>query len=337
MSDASWNIARLTDLGRAYWLSSVLHAALRTGIVAELVKGPATADALAERLDLDSRATGMLLAAMESLDLAVLDQGAASLAPGLDQLLDPEGQRSLYHYCLHMATVAPNWTHLSESVASGQPLPRPPMPEDGSLPPGRVHFYRGMRDLGRLAAPGLAGRLGMQPDWHVLDLGGGPGVYALHFAAEVPGLRATVFDLPVSRQFFEANTAGHPAAGAVDFMAGDFLEDDLGGPYDAVWMSHILHSNGPRRCVLMLQKAASALKPGGRLWVQDFLLGAEGTAGRFAAIFALNMLVNTNGGRTYSFSEVAEFMTQAGLEDISDLGRIRPRADGWLVGARKPL
>lgn len=81
MRQATWDIARLTDLGMAYWSSSVLHAALRTGLAAELVRGPAAADELARRLELDPRATAMLLEAMAALDLVVIRQGAAELAP----------------------------------------------------------------------------------------------------------------------------------------------------------------------------------------------------------------------------------------------------------------
>lgn len=336
MEQKKWHIARLTEVGRAYWYSAVLHAALKTGIMSELVKAPATPEDLAQRLKLDTRATAMLLTAMAAQDMVRDQAGLFTLDPELTALMDPEATPSLFHYTMHMAYTSGAWAKLDQAVASGQALPKPPPPADGSTPPGQMHFYKGMRDLGWLAAPGLAKRLGMQPGWHVMDMGGGPGVYALNFAADTPGLKVTVLDLPAAKEFFEQTTSGHPAAKAVDFLTGDFNLDPLGGPYDGIWMSHILHSFDSAGCAALFKRVAEALKPGGRVWVQDFVLGAEGSAGEFAALFALNMLIHTEHGRTYSAAEIGAFMTNAGLEQVEELGRIRPQADGWIMGARKP-
>lgn len=331
-----WNVAEVTGLARDYWQSSMFHAGLKTGLIAELSQGPATTEELAARLGLHPRSTGLLLAALAALEVLEEQDGGYGLNPQLGGLLDPDGAGGVYHYCMHMAMGGPAWTKLDQVVASGEPIPRPPAPADGSVPPAQLAFYLGMRDLGRLAAPGLAARLGLEPGMHLLDLGGGPGIYAHAMAAETPGLKVTVFDLPQSERFFRETNQGHPASERVDFRAGDYHHDGMGGPYDAVWMSHILHSMNSAGCQEVMSKASEVLKPGGRLWMQDFVVGAEGSAGRFASLFAINMLVNTPGGRTYSFEEIAGFMTRAGLERVEELGRIRPRAEGWIIGATKP-
>lgn len=328
--------AELMDYGRAYWQSSVLLTAVKTGVTGRLAKGPASADELAQDLGLSSRGLSLLLQAMVSEGLAELRGEAYGLAPEAAALLDPDSGQGLHHYLMHAAHLMSAWSRMDEAVVSGEPVPKPPPPPGGELPPSRLAFYLGMRDLGRMGAPGMAERLGLAPGSHVLDLGGGPGVYALTMAAETPGLKATVFDFPVSERFFRAEVQGHPAADRVEFKAGNFLTDDLGGPYDLIWASHILHSMGPEEFQGLMGKAARALKPGGRIWLQDFLLDAGGRAGRFAALFALNMLVNTPTGRTYSSQEVCAMLGQAGFVEARFLGLTRPGDLAALVSARLP-
>jgi SAM-dependent methyltransferase len=327
-------LAELMDFGRGFWTSSVLLAAVRTGVTGELAKGPAEASELTQRLGLSSRGLDILLTAMKAMGLCQDQDGVFSLAPGLDQLLDPQSPAGLHNYLMHNTYLMQTWSRLDESITSGQPIPKPPAPPDGELPPPRRYFYLGMRDLGRLGAPGLAARLGISPDWRLLDLGGGPGVYALTMAAETPGLKATVFDFPASRQFFQEESQGHPAADRVDFQEGNFLNDDLGGPYDAVLASNILHTMGPDDFQKLMIKVAKALTPGGRIWIQDFFLDAPGRAGRFAALFALNMLVNTTVGRTYSSTEVGGMLRSAGFDDIEFLGVTQAKDLASMLAAR---
>jgi hypothetical protein len=234
-----------------------------------------------------------------------------------------------------MADMVADWAKLAECVRTGRPVERP-RPAEGEPSPQRDHFYRAMRDLARQQAEGLAARLGLEPGRRLLDLGGGPGVYACTFASEVPGLEAAVFDLPGAREHFLAERARHPGAELVEFVAGDYRSEPVGGPYHVVWISQVLHGAGPAECRQLMHKAAEALAPGGVLWVQEFIVDPTGQGHLFPALFGLNMLVNTSEGRSYTREEIAEMMAAAGLAEIGYHGPTAEGSPAQLMRAAKP-
>jgi SAM-dependent methyltransferase len=330
-----WSAQRLTSLAQAYWPACALQAAVQTGLTAELAKGPAAPEELASRLGLDGRGLGMLLTALLHLEVAVAEEGRYHLHPEVQPFLSPESGRDLSNAVLHMADMVADWAQLAQCVRSGRPVERPE-PAEGGPSPQRAHFYRAMRDLARQQARGLAARLGLAPGQRLLDLGGGPGVYACTFAAEVPGLEAAVFDLPGAREHFQEERRRHPGAEGVEFLAGDYRKDPLGGPYDVVWLSQVLHGAGPAECQRLVEAAAGALAPGGVLWVQEFIVDPTGQGHVFPALFGLNMLVNTSEGRSYTRDEIAGMMAAAGLEEPSYQGPTAEGAPAQLMRAAKP-
>jgi hypothetical protein len=103
---------------------------------------------------------------------------------------------------------------------------------------------------------------------------------------------------------------------AQEFIEGDFLKVDFGEGYDLVLMSQIFHSNSPEECVLLVKKGYRTLRKGGRLVVHDFILNEDKVSPPSAAIFAVNMLVNTPKGRTYTAGEITSWMEGANFQDI---------------------
>ena len=94
----------------------------------------------------------------------------------------------------------------------------------------------------------------------------------------------------------------------------------------------MLHINGPEENLLLLKKAYDALVPGGQVVVHDFILNAEKTAPRAGALFALNMLVNTQKGNAYSEPEYRAWLEAAGFEGIALLPL--PGPTDLIVGTR---
>ena len=332
MSPKQWKPEDVSRLAHGFWASAILHTAVSTGIAARLAQqGPAIPKDLAAELSLDQRATRMLVIALHALELAVKQGEAYALAPGLDTLLDPEAPRSLNNMVLHMADLMPIWAHLADCVRSGKPLERPEKKADNGEPAGRAHFYRAMRDIARQQARGVAARLGLASGQSLLDLAGGPGVYGLTFADETPGLMATVFDLPGAQPYFQEEAALHERGTEVRFIAGNYENDDLGGPYDMVWLSQVLHGEGPDECRRLVAKAASALKPGGALWVQEFVVDTEAPKHPWPALFSVNMLVNTEDGQGYTAADICGFMGEAGLTGCTFEGPTRENSPASLV------
>jgi len=326
--EQTWNPQRLNGLAHGYWSSFALHAAVELGLTERLAQGPAPAPELARDLGVDPRALEMLLVALCGLELVVEKEGSYALEPSARQFFTPGSPRDMSGVILHLADLVPDWAQLAQGVRQGKAVAGKWSQQR------RQRFYRAMRDLARQQAPGLAARLGLAPGQHLLDLGGGPGVYGFTFADEVPGLEVTVFDLAQSRPSFEEEARLHPQAHRVRRRDGDYNQDSLGGPYQVVWISQVLHGEDPDTCRLILNKAAAALEPGGTLWVQEFLVEPGGHP--FPALFSLNMLLLTRGGQGYRAEELARFLAEAGLSDIEHLGPTQEGGPASLMRARKP-
>ncbi len=190
------------------------------------------------------------------------ENGRYALVPAARAWFDPASPASLDQAVRPHADLVPRWARLADCVRSGAPLPRPAEGED---PTGREHFFLAMRDLARQLAPGLAARLAVKPASRLLALAGSPGIYGLTLAAETPEASAAVFDLPEAEPHFRAEAARHPGAPRTRYLAGDYRRDPLGGPYDLIWLSQVLHGEGPAACRELMAKAVAALAPGGRL------------------------------------------------------------------------
>jgi precorrin-6B methylase 2 len=177
----------------------------------------------------------------------------------------------------------------------------------------------------------VVGKLHLEKVSRVLDVGGGSGAFAMAFAKAKPGINATVFDLPnvvpLTRRYIEAEGL----SARVNTAVGDYNMDPLGKGYDLVFLSAIVHSNSPAQNLQLIEKCVEALNPGGQVVVLDFIMEENRTAPAHGAVFALNMLVGTEAGDTYTESEVREWMTKTGLSGINRVDT--PFGTSMLIGA----
>jgi len=190
----------------------------------------------------------------------------------------------------------------------------------------------GMFNLAMQIAPRIVPHMDLAGRRRLLDLGGGPGTYAIHFCLQNPELTAVVVDLPTTRPFAEKTIARFGLADRVAFDDGDFINRDIEGRYDVAWLSHILHGEGPEGCAVILKKAVAALEPGGLLLVQEFIMDDTKDGPVFPALFSLNMLVGTPHGQAYSLGELTAMMEAAGLTDVRRIPLELPNGAGIMAG-----
>lgn len=326
---AGWTPGRLLEVSGSYWQTCALHAAVKLDIFSHLAPGPRSAEALARELAVDPRALEMLLNAAAAMGLLEKSAGRFGCSGPARTYLSRSSEHYLGHMLLHHHHLFDAWGRLDEAVRTGQAV-RGRGDVDEAL--RRESFLMGMFNLAMQVAPQVAAAIDLAGYRNLLDLGGGPGTYAVHFCRENPGLRATVFDLPTSRPFAEKTIARFNLQRRVRFAPGDFHLDPVPAPCDVVWLSHILHAEDPAACRRILAKAAAALTPGGLILVHDFFLSDDRAHPLFPALFSLNMLLATPAGQAYSESEVRRMLVEIGISGIRRLDLKMPNDSGVLMG-----
>ena len=325
-----WNTGELLALSGKYWHTCTLHAGVKLGIFSEIGEDHVSAGEMAGQIGVDERGITALLDALSAMELLVKTGSRyANTADGLKLLVKTSPHYIGYMIMHHHHLVEP-WSRLDEAVTSGQSVSREVVHDDES----RESFLMGMFNMAMGIAPLVSREIDLQGKTSFLDLGGGPGTYAIHFCLANPELNATVADLSTTRPFAEKTIARFDLSTRVRFMPCDYLEDAIEGAYDVAWLSHILHGEGPDECQMILQKAVSALDEGGSLFIHEFILDNTSDGPLFPALFYLNMLINTEKGRSYTEGQLHGMMKKAGLSQIKRLPFKGPTDSGIMVGKK---
>ncbi len=328
MPQFDWNPGKLMQLSGAYWQTCALHAAVKLDLFTHLAAQPQSAAQLAAIIDADKDATARLLNAMCAMDLAEKTESIYTARPAAARFLAKTSDGYIGFMIMHHHHLVHSWANLDQAVLSGRSVRDSVVYDDDK----RESFLMGMHATARVTAPLIVPAIDLSACSHVLDLGGGPGTYAINFCQQAPDLTASVFDLPESRPFAEKNIAAHQLDGRIKFIGGNYRETDIPGAYDFVWMSHILHGESPAMAASLVKKAARALRPGGKLAIHEFILSDTADSPLFPALFSLNMLLGTDGGRAYTDSRLRDMMTAAGIGAIERLAVSTPNDSGVLIG-----
>jgi len=316
----------LMAVGHGYQRSMILLAALKLGVFRGLAAGGCDASALARRVGADPGKLSVLLDALAALGL-VGKRGKRyrNTKPAHDLLLP--GPRSKESILLHHLDGWGEWGRLPATIRAGR------TPRGGTEGNWQENFIRGMEENALERAAAVAREIPLRPGERVLDLGGGPGTYAVAWADACPGAGITVFDTPATLRVARKILREKGAERRVRLLEGDFLVDPIGGPYDFVWISQILHAYSKSDCVKLLRRAHSALVPGGRVAVQEFLPAEGKTSPAGPVFFSVHMVAVTEGGRAYTGREIAAMIKAAGFRKIS-AARPDPRGVGILRALR---
>ena len=329
MTSESIHPGKLLSLSGAYWETCALHGAVKLDIFTAIAHEGSTAKAVAQKINADPRSVAMLLDALCAMGLLEKKKDNYTNTLLSSTFLSKESPRYVGFMIMHHHHLVESWSRLDEAVMSGKPVRGRISHEDDTR---RESFLMGMFNLAMGMAPTLVPTLDLTGKTRLLDLGGGPGTYAIHFCMHNPDIRATVFDLPTTRPFAEKTIKKFDMSHRIDFQEGNFLETQIEGTYDVVWISHILHGDSPEDCKRIVKKAARVLEPGGMMIIHDFILNNEKDGPLFPALFSLNMLLGTQGGQAYSEDEIEEMMRLAGMENIYRTPYVGPMTSGIMVG-----
>jgi len=298
----------IRKLWSAYWTARPLITGANLEIF-EHLKTKKTAPAAAKKIKADPRATEILLDALSGLGYVKKWGKSYRNTKEANLFLVKSSPYYQGDIIRHADNLWNAWGRLDEVVLTGKPVLR-----DNKAAFNLEAFILGMHNLAVFKARSVINAIGMKHVKKAADIGGGPGTYAMEMRKQ--GVeRVTLFDLPDTVEIAKRHIKKLGVKG-IDFLAGDFLKDSLGKGYDLVFMSNIHHANNTEGASLLTKKAYEALNTGGRAVIHEFYMKENRTEPLPGALFSINMLVNTPGGRCYTEKELKGFLKQAGFKKI---------------------
>ncbi len=312
--------------------SRVLTAGLQLGVFSLIAAGKTAAGEIAVAAQASERGVKMLLNALVACQLLARNGARYELTPLTARFLI-RGTPDYLGLLMEQDDLWESWGHLTEVIRSGQPLHRVEAQElaEQFFPT----LVQTLHVLHRERARRMAEALGVgkvSKGLRAIDVACGSGVWGIAVAEADPQARVTAHDFPamlaVTREYLQR----HGVERQFDFLPGDLKTVDFGREqYDLALLGNILHSEGEESSRSLLRRLHAALRPGGRAVIIEFLANDDRTGPPFPVFFALNMLLNTEHGDTFTFAEYATWLRKAGFHRVetADIGSHSPLVIGY--------
>jgi len=310
-----WTVEGIMEKTRCYQWACVFFAAADLDVFSRLGEKSRRTGELADELGTDERGTRILLDALAVMGLLVKKDGVYSLVEGIGEVLTEKGAGSVLDAVRHQGNCHRRWVQLANVVRSGKAAER--IASIRGADADRESFIGAMHNFSGAAVEGVIKNLGGMKFSHLLDIGGASGTWTMAFLNAVEGSRATLFDRPEVVEMAKERIAEAGLAERVEFAGGDYLSDDeLGGGFDMAWLSAITHQHSRQQNRKLYAKVYKALTEEGAIVIRDVVMDEGRTEPAGGAMFAVNMLVATEGGDTFTFEEYRADLEGAGFGDV---------------------
>ncbi len=322
----------------AYAPPLIIEAAIHNCVFDTLASGPMAVAAVSAATGASVRGLASIMNALTGLGLLTrTDDGIFALTPESAAFLVSTKPSFLGGLYKHMSRqLIPSWLSLSDVVRTG----KPPRGVHGDADASSEFFQQFVADIfplsygpARVAAEALGLRTLTAP-YRVLDVGAGSGVWGIAFAQASPHVEVTALDWPKVLDIASGLAERFGVAGRFHRLEGDLRTTDLGAGYQAATIGHILHGEGAVHSRDLLRRVFDALAPGGSVVIAEFLVSQDRRGPAIGLLFGVTMLVNTEEGDTFSFEEIAAWLTEAGFVNARML---ECESHSPLILADKPL
>lgn len=159
----------------------------------------------------------------------------------------------------------------------------------------------------------LAQKYDFSPYKTVVDIGGSGGVLSAVLAQQHEHLRLASFDLPALTPLVEDTLEKFGVQDRVSIHEGNFWFEKF-PQADVYTMGNILHSFSMKNKKRLIRKAYEGLPKGGALIIIEMILDDARIENSFGLLMSLNMLIESDGGFNYTFSEFEEWVKEAGFK-----------------------
>ncbi|NIM18786.1 MAG: methyltransferase [Candidatus Latescibacteria bacterium] len=321
----------IMDIVSAYQKSRILLTAYELDVFTLLGDDSKTPDEVAKKAGTDIRAMDRLMNALCAIGLLEKKEGRFSNTPLTSRFL-VKGKATFMANLMHSSNQWKSWSTLTEAVRCGTSVAKSRIEEREGQWFGA--FISAMHWRGSQQASELVSNLDLTGVSQVLDVGGGSGVYAMAIAKAREDIEAVVLDLPDVIPLTKYHICREGLTHKVRAIVGDYEKDDLGSGFDLVLLSAVVHINSPAANNTLFRKCFQALNPNGQIVISDFIMDESRTHPARGALFALNMLVATAAGDTYTEGEMRSWLEEVGFCEISR--RDLSSGASLIIGRKRP-
>jgi 2-polyprenyl-3-methyl-5-hydroxy-6-metoxy-1,4-benzoquinol methylase len=321
------NPAQFREIVYAFQQARIILTAYELEVFSHIAEQSVSSSEVARGCGADHRAMDRLMNALVAIGLLEKKDGLFQNSAFAATYLDKKKPAYLAGFG-HTLNMWNTWTGLTDSVISGHNQPR----TEKNDAAWTREFIAAMHMRAYQQAQEVVAKLSLDHVQQVLDVGGGSGAYAMAFARQKSDVHTTVFDFPEVLEETKTYVDAAGLSNRISYKPGNYHTDDFGKGYDLIFLSAIVHINSYEENVLLIAKCAKALNPGGQVVIQDHVMEDDRTAPAAGAFFALNMLVATERGDTYTEAEMIDWMKAAGLSRFT---RIPTFNNAMLIGIKE--
>jgi predicted O-methyltransferase YrrM len=302
------------DLARGFMDSRVFLSAAELDLFTILTPAPLPLREVESRTGAEGRGLTILLDALSAMGLLDKRGEVYQCSPSVSRFLSADAPDSVLPMVLHMAGLWRRWSSLTSIVRGTQ------VSDQGTASLRNVDelraFIGAMDVIAKPLAPRIVADVRPGSSRHLLDVGGASGTYTIAFLQAAPEMRATLFDKPEVVEIARQRLTKAGVLDRVTLVPGDFYRDQFPPSHDLAFLSAIIHQNSPEQNVSLFRNVFRSLERGGRVVIRDHVMEPDRTRPKEGALFAVNMLVSTAGGRTYTYEEIRACLEQAGFVKV---------------------
>lgn len=334
MEIPDWNPGSLLETSGSYWRTCTLHTSVKLDIFTIIGSQSMTSLQIAKQLNAPEKGVTVLLNALSAMGLLKKKSNSYTNSEAGSAFLSKDSPHYIGFMIMHHHHLVESWFKMDKAIMEGTPVRERTSFSDEQR---RESFLMGMFNIAMAIAPRLSEEIDLSGCRHLIDLGGGPGTFAIHFCMANPELTAEVFDLPTTKPFAQKTIEKFNLADRVSFSSGNYIEDEVlsNKTFDAAWLSHILHGEGPEDAERIIKKTADIMKTKGKIFIHEFILNRNMDGPLFPALFSINMFLGTENGQSYSEDQLFSMLENSGFHQIKRLDFTGPTQSGIICGIKK--
>jgi SAM-dependent methyltransferase len=310
------------EMVRGNFATELLTAAVaHFDLFGRLAKQPMTPADLGNALGLADRPMAVLLTALRAFGLIGIDpSGRLHLTDLAREHLLPGGAFDVGDY-VGLTANSPGVLAMVECLRTNKPVSqesgvafiyREGIKSAMENEAAARHFTLALAGRAKNVAPVLAERVSLADTNLLLDVAGGTGIYSVALLQKNPRLSAIILDRPEVLKVAQEFAHAYGVADRLRAQAGDMFRDPLPSA-DVIMLSNILHDWDVPECRMLIQRCATALRPGGRLLIHDAFLNDTLDGSLPLALYSAALFQRTEG-RLYSVAEHIAWLHEAGLQ-----------------------